>query len=340
VPVALLATGLALWLVPESRDPAVPRLDRVGLLLSVAMLSLLTWTIIEAPDRGWASTASLAGFAGTAVLAATFLAVERRSTHPMLDVRLFLDRRFSAASGSVMITFFALAGFIFLITQYFQLIRGYGSLSTGARILPVALSIAVASVAGGQLAPRIGTRAVVTTGLLMFGSAMAWISTSAVDTPYVSTIVPQMVLMGLGMGLISTPATESIMLVLPPARAGVGSAVNDATRELGSTLGVAVVGSLFSSTYAAHLADSAFAHAPGLGQAKDSVAVAMGIADQSGSTALVTATQNSFMDGLQVACLLVAGICLLGAVVGLFALPGRVRAATASTDETAALSGV
>jgi hypothetical protein len=141
------------------------------------------------------------------------------------------------------------------------------------------------------------------------------------------------------MGLISTPATESIMLVLPPARAGVGSAVNDATRELGSTLGVAVVGSLFSSTYAAHLADSAFAHSPGLAQAKDSVAVAMGIAQQSGSTALVAATQNSFMDGLQVACLLVAGICLVGAVVGLFALPGRVRARSAA-DEAPALSGV
>ena len=155
----------------------------------------------------------------------------------MLDVTLFRDRRFSAASASVTITFFALFGFIFLVTQYFQFVRGYGTLSTGARILPVALSIAVASVVGALLAPRIGTKVVVTTGLVLFGGAFLWISTVAVDASYAAVIVPQMVLMGLGMGLISTPATESILLVLPPARAGVGSAVNDATRELGGTLG-------------------------------------------------------------------------------------------------------
>ena len=323
VPVALFAALLTFFLVPESRDPAVPRLDLPGLGVSVAMLSLLTWTIIEAPSRGWSSPTTLGCFAVTAVLVALFVALERRAEHPMLDVGLFADRRFSAASGAVMITFFALAGFIFLITQYFQLVRGYGPLSTGARILPVAISIAVASVTGGILAPRVGTKAVVTTGLLMFGTAMAWVSTATVDTPYASTIVPQMVLMGLGMGLISTPATESIMLVLPPARAGVGSAVNDATRELGATLGVAIVGSLFSSVYAARLADGAFATVGGsrLEQAKDSVAVAMGMAQSNPS--LVTAAQDSFLAGLHAACLLVAGVCFAGAVVATVALPGR-----------------
>ena len=287
------------------------------------MLSLLTWTIIEAPEHGWGSPATVAGFAVTAALVAAFVAVERRAAHPMLDVGLFRDRRFSAASGAVMVTFFSLAGFIFLITQYFQLVRGYGPLSTGARIIPVAVSIAVASVAGGLLAPRVGTRSVVTTGLVMFGVAMAWISTSAVDTPYATTIVAQMVLMGLGMGLISTPATESIMLVLPPARAGVGSAVNDATRELGSTLGVAIVGSLFSSVFGARLAESAFAAQPAgmLEQAKDSVAVAIGIGGQ--DPVLLAATQDSFMSGLHAACLLISAICLVAAVVAAITLPGR-----------------
>ena len=130
-----------------------------------------------------------------------------------------------------------------------------------------------------MLAPRIGTKAVVTTGLVLFGTAFWWISTVAVDASYAGVIVPQMVLMGLGMGLISTPATESILLVLPPARAGVGSAVNDATRELGGTLGVAVVGSLFASMYADHLADGAFGRLPGaaLAQAQDSVGAALAI---------------------------------------------------------------
>ena len=265
VPLALLTAIAAYVLVPESRDPAVPPLDFPGLALSVLMLGTLTWTIIEAPDHGWGSVTTLTGFAVTLVALVAFVVRERTASHPMLDVTLFRDRRFSAASGAVTITFFALFGFIFLVTQYFQFVRGYGTLSTGARILPVALSIAVASVVGAQLAPRIGTKIVVTTGLISFGASFLWISTVAVDASYASVVVPQMVLMGLGMGLISTPATESILLVLPPARAGVGSAVNDATRELGGTLGVAVVGSLFSSVYAAKLADGLFAKLPAPG---------------------------------------------------------------------------
>lgn len=338
-PVALVAAALAFWLVPESRDPDVPALDLRGLAISVLMLGALVYTVIEAPERGWSSAATLGGFAVAGLLVAAFVASERAAEHPMLDVRLFADRRFSAASGAVTANFFALAGFIFLITQYFQVVRGFGPLSTGSRILPVALSIAVASVLGGLLAPRIGTRVVVVTGLVFFGSAMAWIALSVeVDTPYWTVIVPQMVLMGLGMGLVSTPATESIMLVLPPARAGVGSAVNDATRELGSTLGVAVVGSVFSSVFGSHLLGSAFAATGQAEVAKESVPVAFTIAGH--HPALVSAAQDSFLAGLTVGCLVVAGVCYLAAVVGLFALPGRrfQRAAEAAQAADSGLS--
>ncbi len=323
VPLALLTAGAAYFLVPESRDPAVPPLDLPGLGLSVAMLSTLTYTIIEAPEHGWASTTTLAGFALSAGLLLAFVGRERRAAHPMLDVGLFRDRRFSAASGAVTVTFFALFGFIFLITQYFQFVRGYGALSTGARILPVALSIAAASVVGAMLAPRIGTKVVVTSGLLLFGASFLWISTVSVDASYPAVIVPQMVLMGLGMGFISTPATESILLVLPPARAGVGSAVNDATRELGGTLGVAVVGSVFSSVYAANLTDGAWSRVPGdvLEQAKDSVGAATAIS--AGQPELVRALQDAFMTGLHTSSLVVGLLCVAGALIGAVALPGR-----------------
>jgi EmrB/QacA subfamily drug resistance transporter len=327
VPLALLTAAAAFVLVPESRDPGVPSLDLSGLALSVVMLGTLTWTIIEAPEHGWHSVATLTGFAVSALALVAFVIRERRTTHPMLDVSLFRDPRFSAASGAVTITFFALFGFIFLITQYFQFVRGYGTLSTGARILPVALSIAVASVAGALLAPRIGTKSVVTTGLVLFGTAFWWISTVAVDASYAHVIVPQMVLMGLGMGLISTPATESILLVLPPARAGVGSAVNDATRELGGTLGVAVVGSLFASVYADHLAGGVFGRLPGpaLAQAQDSVGAALAIGGR--DAGLLTAMQDAFMSGLSTSCMVIGTLCLLGAVGALVFLPGRVRPA-------------
>jgi len=335
VPLALAAAVAAYLLVPESRDPSVPRLDFAGLGLSVAMLGTLTWTIIEAPSYGWQSATTIGGFTLSALLLAVFVLVERRSAHPMLDVTLFKDRRFSAASGAVTVTFFALFGFIFLITQYFQLIRGYGTLSTGARILPVALSIAVASVVGAHLAPRIGTKVVVTTGLLLFGSAFLWISSVAVDASYATVVVPQMVLMGLGMGLISTPATESILLVLPPARAGVGSAVNDATRELGGTLGVAVVGSVFSSIYASRLADGAFGALPSsvLSRAQDSVGVGQVVASR--SPALDDAFRSAFMSGLSIACVMVGVLCLLAAAAAAVALPGRVRPAERGEPELA-----
>jgi Arabinose efflux permease len=120
VPLALLAALAAFLVVPESRDPQVPRLDLAGLALSVAMLGMLTYTIIEGPEHGWRSAQTLGGFALSAVLLVAFVGVERRVAHPMLDVALFRDRRFSAASGAVTVTFFALFGFIFLITQYFH----------------------------------------------------------------------------------------------------------------------------------------------------------------------------------------------------------------------------
>ena len=172
VPLALVTAVAAAVFVPESRDRSVPGLDGPGLVVSVAMLATLTYTIIEAPQHGWSSYATVGGFVGTALLLTGFVLWERRTPHPMLDLTLFRDRRFSAASGAVTITFFALFGFIFLVTQYFQFVRGFGTLSTGARILPVALSIAVASVAGAALAPRIGTKIVVTSGLVLFGAAL------------------------------------------------------------------------------------------------------------------------------------------------------------------------
>lgn len=318
----MLAAVLSYFLVPESRDPAVPALDIRGLITSIALLGVLVHTIIEAPARGWHSTATLLGFAAAAALALAFVTIEQAAEHPMLDVRLFADRRFSAASASVTVTFFSLSGFIFLITQYFQVLRGFSPLATGTRILPVALSIAVGSVAGGLLAPRVGTRAVVISGLVSFGTAMAWIAGSLdTTTPYWSTIVAQMLLMGLGIGLVSTPATESIMLVLPPARAGIGSAVNDATRELGSTLGVAIVGSLFSSIFGAHLADSAFAATGKAGAAADSVQIAFGLATH--NPELLAAAQHSFLAGLTTACMVIAGLCYAAAAAGVVALPGR-----------------
>jgi EmrB/QacA subfamily drug resistance transporter len=337
VPVALFAAVLAAWVVPESRDPAAARIDVPGLLTSSAAIGVLVYTLIEASGRGWTSSPTLGGFAVTAVLVVVFVAVERRRTHPMLDVTLFRTPAFSAASGAVTVAFFALFGFIFLITQYFQFIRGYGTLSTGVRILPVAVSIAVGSVVGAALASRIGTRVIVVTGLALFGSAFAWIASSPTFVAY-HVVVGQMVVMGLGLGLTTAPATESILSVLPPAKAGVGSAVNDATREAGGTLGVAVIGSVFSSLYTSRLDGTSFAALPRdvSASARDSVAAAVTTAAHASpalQARLVADLNASFMSGLHVACLVAAGVCWLGAL-GALALPGRRVATGSGRDET------
>ncbi len=251
-PVAAVAAALIALCVPTSRDPGAPRADRLGLVLSTAGIAVLIFTIIEAPNHGWLAGRSLVGFAGALMLLATFVAWERSAAEPMLDVRLFRNLRFSAASGAVTIAFFALSGFIFLVTQYFQFLKAYAPLATGVRLLPVAVSVAAASVAGTQLAVRCGTKLVVAGGLLSLAGAFAWVSTASATTSY-AEIAGQMVLIGTGIGLTSAPATEAIMGVVPTAKAGVGSAVNDATRILGATLGVAVIGSVYASLYASRL---------------------------------------------------------------------------------------
>src|SRR6201988_408169 len=254
---------LAALVVPTSKAPDAGAVDVPGLVLSSAAMALLVFTIIEAPAYGWGAARSVAGFALSAVLLTAFIAGERRAAHPMLDVRLFRNMRFSAASGAVTVSFFTLFGFIFLITQYFQFVRGYGPLSTGGRLLPVALSVGIGSVAGTQLAVRAGTKLVVTTGLAAVAAFYGWVAATTSATTSYGVIAAQMVLYGLGMGLSSAPATESIMGAISRAKAGVGSAVNDATRLIGGTLGVAVIGSVYASVYGSRLTATTPAGVPG-----------------------------------------------------------------------------
>ncbi len=341
VPVAVLALIATLRWVPESSDPGQARLDPVGLVLSSAAIGLLVYTIIEASGRGWTALITLAGFAGAAILAVAFVLVERGKQQPMIDVSLFRRPAFSAASAAVTIAFFALFGFIFLVTQYFQFIRGYGSLSTGARILPVAITIALGSVIGVAVATRVGTRIVVMTGLLLLAASFAWISVSPTFMSY-GRIVGQMILMGFGLGMTTAPATESILSVLPPAKAGVGSAVNDATREAGGTLGVAVLGSIFTSLYAKHLSGTSFAALPGsvVDSAKNSLAAALhivGAAPANAQRPLLDGVQASFLSGFHIACIVAASICALGALAA-SALPGRLNANTTTATPATLIS--
>jgi EmrB/QacA subfamily drug resistance transporter len=330
-PVAALAGALVAWSVPTSRDPHAPRADRPGLILSTAAMASLIYTIIEAPDYGWSSVRSLVGFAIAAVLLGTFIWWERRARAPMLDLSLFSNPRFTAASGAVTVAFFSLFGFIFLMTQYFQFIKHYSPLSTGVHLLPVAASVGVASVVGTKLAVRAGTKLIVATGLLFVTCFYVWVATASASTHY-ATIAAQMVLYGVGMGFTSAPATEAIMGAVPTAKAGVGSAVNDTTRLLGGTLGVAIIGSVYASIYSSRLLTglpvhlpSALAHA-----AHESVGAALAIAARLGAggepflaSAVQHASVQAFIDGLSVGCLVAAGVSAAGAIAAVALLPAQ-----------------
>jgi EmrB/QacA subfamily drug resistance transporter len=339
-PIAAIAGVLVARSVPASRDPHAPRTDRAGFALSTAMIGLLVYTIIEAPNHGWGSTRTLGSFALTAVVAAAFVAWERRTEQPMLDLSLFGNPRFTAASASVAISFFALSGFIFLVTQYFQFLKGYGPLSTGVRLLPVASCVAISSILGTRLAVRLGTKLVVASGLFLMAGFYLWVTTASASTGY-GTIAAQMVVLGTGMGLTSAPATEAIMGVVPNAKAGLGSAVNDATRLLGGTLGVAVIGSVYASLYASRLTTALPIGLPATAArtAHESVGAALTTASRLGSaghpalaSAVHDAASAAFFHGFHAANYLTAGVAAAGAVMALALLPAH---PTVSTDDTA-----
>jgi EmrB/QacA subfamily drug resistance transporter len=342
---AVVAAGIAVlvavW-VPGSRDPSTPPIDWRGLLLSVAGMTALIFGVIEAPDWGWGSTAPLGSIVGGLALLTIFVLVEQRTEHPMLDVALFRNPRFTAASGSVAISFFALSGFIFLVVQYFQVVKGFTPLGTGVRLLPVAGSVAVTSVAGTKLAVRVGNKAIVGTGLLLFATGLLWASTASGSTTYL-VIVGQMLFLGSGMGLTSAPATEAIMGAVPAAKAGVGSAVNDATRLFGGTLGVAVIGSVATSLYTSRLVSELPPGVPGraIAGAKGSLGGAIVASHQltklglgRAARGLAHSATNAFLYSLAGGCRVVGAITIVGAVVAIAFLPARPRQSEDIADQT------
>ena len=301
-----------------------------GLILSAIGVTALVYTVIEAPNWGWSSARTAVGFGVAVAVLAGFALWERRACAPMLDVSVFANRRFSGGSLAVTAGFLTLFGFIFVITQYFQVIKDYSAFETGVRMLPVAVSIAVASVLGPRLVERIGTTAVVAAGLAIFAAGLGWASTIDAATPYIQ-IAMQMVLLGGGLGLTTAPATESIMGSLSADKAGVGSAVNDTTRELGGTLGVAIVGSVFASVYSGRIGSaSALAALPGdvRSTMEHSMAAAYKVIGQlpaARAAGVRDAVNHGFLHGMQVGALFCAAIALGAAVVVAGLLPARAR---------------
>jgi EmrB/QacA subfamily drug resistance transporter len=243
---AALAAG---WvLVPKSKDSTETPLDPVGALLSIVGLSALVYAIIEGPHHGWLSVSSLLWFGGAAIVLLAFGIWEWRSRHPMLDLRLFQNPRFAVSSGGITLVFFAMFGTFFLLAQYLQGVLGYSPLGAAVRLLPISVVMMTVAPNTPKLVARFGADNVGMTGLLFVATGLIGIALFRTDTSYLQLVVT-MCVMAAGMALTMTPMTTQLMAAVPRDRAGMGSATNDTTRELGGALGVAVLGSLVASQY-------------------------------------------------------------------------------------------
>jgi len=329
VAVALVAGG---FLLPKSSDPAHPRLDLVGATLSITGLLALVYGIIDGPLDGWGSARIVVAFVAAATLLGTFAWWESHSSHPMLNIGFFRNPRFSAASTGLMLIFFAMFGATFLLTQYLQFVMGYSPLRAGTALLPWAAIMLVAAPASARLAERFGTKRVVGAGLSFATLSLVLMSTlPATHIGYVRDVIPRLVLLAFGMGLTMAPATESIMGSLPRAKAGVGSAMNDTTRQVGGALGVAVVGSVMTSEYGSRVAAAITgAHIPVgaklLGQARQDLSTALAIVTNKQvpaavQTKLIPQINEAFVSGMHRGVLFAAAATLLGVFIVLRYLP-------------------
>lgn len=344
--VALTLGGSVLW-VPTSKDPAAPRIDVVGAGLSIAALVSLLWAIIQAPDSGWTDGNILAAFALAAALIPVFVAWELHSDHPMLDVNFFRNRRFSAANGAITLTFFAMFGSLFLLTQYLQFVHGYSALAAGLRILPYAGTMMVFAPLSARLVEGIGTKRVVAVGMVLVSAGLTMMSLVGVDTPYPILLIP-MLTMAVGLALTMAPATESVMGSLPRAKAGVGSAVNDTTRQVGGALGVAIIGSLVSSAYSSSITSAIASSgqqipAEASHAVTSSIGAALEVASRVGGTSgqsIASAARHAFTDAMGKGYLVGAAVAIVGAAMVVAFLPARaVEVAQETAAEPATASG-
>ena len=338
LPLAAVALAGVVLIVPETADPARSRFDIPGVVLVAGALFAIVDAIIEAPGRGWTGPVTLGlGGAGVAALAA-FVWWELRISDPLIDLRVFTSRAFSAAAGAVTVIFFALFGSLFLLTQFLQLVQGYSPLAAGVRALPFALAMAAASPVSPLLAERFGTRVIMPGGMALMGLGLADLSTAGVHTAY-PLIAVAVAIMGAGMGLVMAPASNTIMTTVPAHQAGAGSAINDTIREVGGALGIAIVGSLSAAVYQSRLGSAlATAHVPGAvtHAATGSVAAADLTGARLGGvpgSELISAAHSAFVTSMALGIRVAAGVALVSAVAAVFAFaprrPRRVGAAAA-----------
>lgn len=302
---------------PRSKDDDATPLDPIGAVLSLFGIAALLFGIIEGPERGWGDGLVIGGFVAGVALLVGFVEWERRAEHPMLPMEYFRARPFSTGTGIITLGFMVMFGFFFLITQYFQFVKGYSPLRAGVATLPFAFTMIVMSPRSDAMVQRLGMNRVVAGGFTSMAAGFVVLGLIRPGTPYV-LIAGALVLLAGGMAVTIAPATGAIMSSVPLNKAGVGSAVNDTTREFGGALGIAVLGSIVASQYRSGF-DTGDLPPEVADVAGESVGAAVGVGAELGGAAgarLVEQAGVVFTDAVNVAFLVSAVIAIAtGAVV-------------------------
>ena len=326
VPIVIGGLVAGYFLIPESEDPSAPTLDPIGALLSIVALGSILWGVIEAPTNGWTATPTLVAFGIGLVVLLAFVKWELTYESPMLNMHFFRNPRFSAASGAITLTFFVMFGNMFLITQYFQVVLGFSALQAGLILGPQAVVMMVFAPLSPRWVGRWGNKFVVATGLTLSALSMACITLLTQGTP-VWMVIGVTMLQGVAMANIMAPATDSIMGALPRAKAGVGSAVNDTTRQTGGAFGVAVLGSLLASRYSSKIVTILGSASPLLPAVRNNVAAAHVFANLPANAEvrhrIIDASNRAFMSGYHFAAAGGTIVLLLTAAAVLRYLPSR-----------------
>jgi EmrB/QacA subfamily drug resistance transporter len=306
VVLALLALVGTLRFVPESADPDAPRLDVTGAIVAVLGLTALVFSVIEAPTYGWLAARTVIGLVLALALIAGFVVWELRQPHPLLNPRIFRQRSLSAGSMSIFVQFFAFYGFTFTILQYLQIVRGASALLAAVEMLPLGVAMMPTSRLAPRLVARFGTRRVCAVGLVLVAAGLAIIAQLSTDSTYL-LMAAGLLILGVGMGAAMTPATSAITEGLPASQQGVGSAMNDLSREVGGAIGIAVLGSILAATYSSHV-NLAGLSGQVAAQVKGSYAIASSLAPP-----IPDRAHSAFVAGMHVALLTASGAALVAA---------------------------
>jgi EmrB/QacA subfamily drug resistance transporter len=338
--VAIAFVAVAVW-SPRSRDSHVTPLDPAGSVLALLAMTTLLYGIIEGAERGWTDGLVLGAFAAAVVFGSAFVAWEARAAHPMLPLSLFRDRRFNVASGAITFTFFVMFGWFFLATLYLQYALGYSPLEAGLASLPMAGAMVAVSPRSAGFSERFGNARVIAVGFGLMALALALFTQVTTTTPY-PVLAVGMVLFGMGLASTAAPATSMLMAAVPLDKAGVGSAVNDTTREFGGALGIAVFGSVAGSAYrsgadlaAAGASDGASEQA--VESAGESIGAAWGIAQglPGGGEAMLAEAQSAFVDAFRLTNALSLAVAIAAGAFVWVSLRGSRADAPVTEDELA-----